>query len=68
VISAASSRDTELFIEKALHRKKSANDFLQNEAKIAALKEMHDKASYQLSHFGLASSPQKKEPCGKRQG
>ena len=32
VISAASSREITLFIEKALYRKTSANDFLQNEA------------------------------------
>ena len=48
MISAASSREITLFIEKALYRKTSANDFLQNEANIAALREMHDNASYQL--------------------
>jgi type III secretory pathway component EscT len=28
--------------------KKSTNNFLQNEANISALREMHDKTSYQL--------------------
>jgi mRNA interferase RelE/StbE len=47
-IYTVSSREITLFVVKVAHRKKSINNFLQNEANIAALGEMHDKASYQL--------------------
>jgi mRNA-degrading endonuclease RelE of RelBE toxin-antitoxin system len=48
VIWTVSPGEITLFVEKAGHHKKSTNDFLQNEANISAVREMHDKASYQL--------------------
>ena len=48
MISAASSREITLFVVNVTHRKNIDKIFLQNEANIAALREMHDKASYQL--------------------
>ena len=47
VIYTVWSRDTELFVVKAPASQKIYRCFLQNEANIAARREMHDKASYQ---------------------
>jgi hypothetical protein len=56
VISAASSREITLFVVNVTHRKNIDKIFLQNEANIAALREMHDKASYQLNCAGETSN------------
>ena len=48
MLYTVSAGDITLFVVKIAHRKKSTNNFLQNEVNIAARREMHDKASYQL--------------------
>ena len=48
VTFTVSGGDITPVIVKVAHRKTIDKSFLQNEANIAALKEMHDKASYQL--------------------
>ena len=48
VICTVSSSDIILFFVTVAHRKNITGNFLQNEANITALIEMHDKASYQV--------------------
>ena len=44
-----SAGEITVFVAEVAHRKKkSIDDFLQNEANIGVLAKMHDKASYQL--------------------
>jgi len=46
---------------KVAHRKKSTNYFLQNEANIATMRVMHDKASYHALIHLAANEIQYKE-------
>ena len=48
MIYTVSAGEITLFAVKIAHRKKIYRCFLQNEANIAALAKMYDKASYQL--------------------
>ena len=48
VIHTVSSVDITHIVVKVAHRKKFTDNFLQNEANIAARREMHDNASYQF--------------------
>lgn len=49
VICTLSSRDITLFVVKVARRKNINKGFLQNEANVAARRELPDKASYQYT-------------------